>query len=94
MALADTALSAREPTSTLSPRRENAFARAAELGRELELRDGSGALVPADFIELTEWPGAAPEVAALLRLRGSHAPVPAPVTPSPPGGAGRGKPAT
>lgn len=47
--------------------------RAAELGRALELRDATGALVPTDFIDLTEWPGGHPEVAAIVGLRDSHA---------------------
>ena len=54
-----------------------ALARASSQGRALELRDRAGALVPADFIELTEWPGGTPEVAAFIRLRDAHAPVPA-----------------
>src|SRR5687768_6387916 len=45
-----------------------ALARATSQGRALELRDGTGALVPVDFIELTEWPGGTPEVAAFIRL--------------------------
>ena len=55
--------------------------RAAELGRALELRDAAGALVPTDYIELTEWPGGHPEIAALIGLRDSHAGVPARVRP-------------
>jgi hypothetical protein len=31
--------------------------------------------VPVDFIELTDWPGGTPEVAAFIRLRDAHAPV-------------------
>ena len=54
-----------------------ALRRAAALGRDLELRDPAGALVPADFIELTEWPSGAPQVAAFIQLREAHAPVPA-----------------
>jgi hypothetical protein len=57
---------------------ETALAAAAELGRALELRDGAGALVPADFIDLTDCPGGAPEVAAIISLRDSHARQPAP----------------
>ena len=49
----------------------------AELGRGLELRDATGALVPTDFIELTEWPGGSPEVAATIRFREAHAAIPA-----------------
>jgi hypothetical protein len=55
--------------------------RGAALGRALELRDVAGALVPADFIELTDWPGRRPEVAAFVRLRETHAPVLADVLP-------------
>jgi hypothetical protein len=28
--------------------------------------------VPADFVELTDWPGGHPEVAVLVRFRGAH----------------------
>lgn len=61
---------------------ETALGRAAGLGRALELRDSAGALVPTDFIDLTDWPGGAPQVAAIISLRDSHArqaaPSPAP----------------
>ena len=57
---------------------ETTLGRAAELGRVLELRDAAGALVPTDFIDLTDWPGGAPEVAAIIGLRDSHAQHPAP----------------
>jgi hypothetical protein len=62
---------------------ETALGHAAELGRALELRDSAGALVPTDFIDLTDWPGGAPEVAAMIGLRDSHAREPAPA-PAPP----------
>ena len=58
---------------------------AAALGRVLELRDASGALVPVDFIELTEWPGWNVQFAAFVGLRDSHAIVPAKVRPRPRG---------
>jgi hypothetical protein len=58
--------------------RRDALRQGAELGRVLELRDATGALVPTDFIELTDWPGGNPEVAAMIRLRVSHARRPAP----------------
>jgi hypothetical protein len=64
----------------------DALRRGAELGRVLELRDAAGALVPTDFIELTDWPGGNPEVAAMIRLRSSHARMPAPEPPPPLGG--------
>ena len=51
----------------------HALAQGAELGRMLELRDTTGALVPTDFIELTEWPGGSPEYAAFVRLRDANA---------------------
>ena len=70
-----------------------ALRRGAELGRALELRDEAGALVPVDYVELTEWPGGNPEVAAMLRLRDAHAPVPASVHPAPRGGSGTSSPA-
>ena len=72
-ALADVALE-RHPLAP-SDREKDPLRRGAELGRVLELRDLSGALVPTDFIELTEWPGGTPEVAAMLRFRDAHAPV-------------------
>lgn len=56
---------------------ERALGRGAELGRALELRDATGVLVPTDFIELSEWRGGNPEVAALIRFRFSHTGVPA-----------------
>ena len=51
---------------------QEALRRGADLGRSLELRDPTGALVPADFVELTDWPGGHPEVAVLVRFRGAH----------------------
>jgi hypothetical protein len=60
---------------------ERALGRGAELGRTLELRDATGLLVPTDFIELSEWRGGNPEIAALIRFRLSHAAVPARLPP-------------
>lgn len=76
-------------------RAANAFAlqEAAELGRVLELRDASGVLVPVDFIELTEWPGGNIEFAAFVRLRDSHALMPATVRPRPRGDSDSAAPA-
>jgi len=64
-----------EPTAAAADQAlmQTALRRAAELGRSLELRDAAGALVPTDFIDLTEWPGGHPEVAAIVGLRDSHA---------------------
>ena len=76
-ALADIALG--QPANTVL------LGRASELGGSLELCDATGALMPVDFIELTDWPGGAPEVAAFIQLRDAHAPVHATV-PSPPRG--------
>ena len=83
-ALADTALSRPTPADA-----QFAFAlrRGVELGRELELRDEAGALVPTDYIELTDWPGGEPEIAALIRLRDAHAGAHARVAPRTSGGA-------
>jgi hypothetical protein len=89
-ALADTALS--RPTPASAPV-ASALRRGAELGRELELRDEAGALVPADYIELTDWPGGEPEIAALIRLRDAHAGAPARVPPRTSGGADAHSPA-
>ena len=94
LALADTTLGLVAPTGISSARREATLALGAALGRELELRDAAGALVPADFIDLTEWPGGNPEVAAFIGFRDSHAATPAPVHPRRLGGAGGEKPAT
>ena len=47
-----------------------ALQRGAELGRDLELLDHRGELVPTDFIELGEWPGEEPEVRAWIGFRG------------------------
>lgn len=81
VALADVALG-RHP---VDPR---ALERAVILGGALELRDRAGVLVPADYIELTDWPGGTPSVAAFIRLRESHAPVPAVAPPCPRGDSG------
>jgi len=70
-----------------------ALSRAAALARALELRDTTGALVPVDFTELTDWPGGTPEVAALVRLREAHAPVSAKVPVTPRGDADTSAPA-
>jgi hypothetical protein len=43
-------------------------------------------MVPTDYIELTDWPGGEPAVAAFIRLRDAHAGVPARVPPPPVGG--------
>ena len=72
---------------------ERALGRGAELGRELELRDATGLLVPTDFIELSEWRGGNPEVAALIRFRLSHAAVPARLPPRESGGSDAAAPA-
>ncbi len=89
-ALANVALPSAAPAV---PENQEALRRGAEIGRELELRDSSGALVPADFVELTEWPGGDPEVAALARFRDSHAAVRAVVRRPPGSGAGALHPA-
>ena len=94
LALADTTLGLVVPTGESPERRETALTLGAALGRELELRDAAGALVPADFIELTEWPGGNPEVAAFIGFRDSHAAIPASVRPRRFGGAGGETPAT
>jgi hypothetical protein len=70
-----------------------ALQHAAALGRAVELRDSTGALVPVDFIELTDWPGSKPEVAAFIRLRGAHARVQARVSPQPRGDSDTSAPA-
>ncbi|HJU69012.1 MAG TPA: hypothetical protein VJ650_12310 [Gemmatimonadaceae bacterium] len=72
---------------------ERALGRGAELGRALELRDPTGLLVPTDFIELSEWQGGNPEVAALIRFRLSHAAVPARLPPRESGGTDAAAPA-
>lgn len=66
-ALADVAL-ARESRDRVADT-GLALERGATLGRALELRDATGALVATDFIELTEWSGGSPEVAAIVRFR-------------------------
>jgi len=81
IAFADIALGGREVSS--GPRIASALRRGAELGRALEPRDVSGALVPTDFIELTEWPRGSPEIAAMIRFRHAHATSPAAVQPPP-----------
>jgi len=46
----------------------------AVLGRTLELRDERGNPVPVDFIDLTDWSGAEPEIVAFVRFREAAAP--------------------
>ena len=94
LALADSTLGMVVPKGESPERREAALALGATLGRELELRDAAGALVSADFIELTEWPGGNPEVAAFIGFRDSHTAVPASVLRRRLGGAGGETPAT
>lgn len=89
-ALADTALC--NPGSA-SAHAADTLRRGAELGRALELRDAAGALVPTDYIELTDWPRGEPPVAALIRLRDAHAGVPARIPPRPVGGTDTQSPA-
>jgi len=84
VALADVALG--------SPANAGALHDAIVLGRALELRDATGTLVPVDYIELTHWPGGTPEVAAFIRIREAHAPVPARVPPKPVGGSDSSSP--
>jgi len=55
----------------------SALDRGAALGKDLELRDARGELVPTDFIELAEWPGEDPEVRAWVGIRGVAAGRPA-----------------
>jgi len=55
----------------------DALQRGAALGKDLELRDSAGELVPTDFIELAEWPGEDPEVRAWIGFRGVPAAQPA-----------------
>ena len=81
-ALSAVALGARGGSELRPLASETALGRGAELGRALELRDRAGALVPTDFIDLTDWPGGTPEVAALIGLRNSHAREPA-IAPAP-----------
>ena len=85
VALADVALG--------RPANAVALNRAVDLGRALELRDTAGALVPVDFVELTDWPGGTPEVAAFIRMHEAHAPVPAIVPPPPHAGSDASAPA-
>ena len=47
-----------------------ALQQGATLGRDLELIDRNGELVPTDFIELGEWPGEDPRVRAWIGFRG------------------------
>ncbi len=47
-----------------------ALQQGAALGRDLELIDRAGELVPTDFIELGEWPGEDPQVRAWISFRG------------------------
>jgi len=81
VALSSVALAGSGEAAGPQLRSQTALRRAAELGRALELRDAAGALVPTDFIDLTDWPGGHPEVAAIVGLRDSHAGVRAVVRP-------------
>lgn len=89
-ALADVALCR---AGLASPQANHALQRGVELGRVLELRDSAGAMVPTDYIELTDWLGGEPAVAAFIRLRDAHAGVPARVPPPPVGGTDADAPA-
>lgn len=89
-ALADTALGT---VGAEHAHAMHALRHGAELGRALELRDATGAPVPTDYIELTDWPTGEPAVAALIRLRDAHANVAARVPPRPAGGADAASPA-
>ena len=77
IALSQVALAGTGETALPPVRSQTALHRGAELGRALELRDATGALVPTDFIDLTDWPGGEPAVAAIVGLRDSHAARPA-----------------
>jgi hypothetical protein len=77
VALSRVALAGAGETALPQIRSQTTLHRAAELGRALELRDAAGALVPTDFIDLTDWPGGEPAVAAIVGLRDSHAARPA-----------------
>jgi len=48
----------------------SALQQGVALGRDLELIDRNGELVPTDFIELGEWPGEDPRVRAWIGFRG------------------------
>ncbi len=48
----------------------SALQQGVTLGKDLELIDRAGELVPTDFIELGEWPGEDPEVRAWISFRG------------------------
>jgi len=48
----------------------SALQQGVALGKDLELIDRAGELVPTDFIELGEWPGEDPEVRAWIGFRG------------------------
>ena len=78
IALADAAIGGQSGRAT-----DGALRSGVELGRMLELRDDSGVLVPTDFIELTEWPGGSPELAAMIRFRDAQAAVPASIRVAP-----------
>jgi len=69
-----------------------AFARAAALGRALELRDAWGGLVATDFIELLDRPGAEPPLAAFVGFRMAPAGAPAPAPPRRGGGPDASRP--
>lgn len=59
------------------------LARAATLGRQLELRDAAGRLVPTRFIELVAPLNPDEPVAAIIGTAEAMAPVPAPLEPPP-----------
>ena len=93
VALSQVALAGSGEMALPPVRSQTVLHRAAELGRALELRDAAGALVPTDFIDLTDWPGGEPAVAAIVGLRDSHAARPAVERPPPLGGADSAPPA-
>lgn len=70
----------------------DALARGAELGRELELRDPRGAPVAVDWIELMDFAGSPPEIAAWVRVRTAPSAVVASGAPQPRGGADTSRP--
>ena len=67
---------------------QSALHTGGELGRDLELRDSAGNLVPTDFIELTDWPDETPAVRAWIGLHGVPAGKSAPYPPRSRGGSG------
>jgi len=71
----------------------DALHRGAALGKDLELHDSAGRLVPTAFIELAEWPGEVPEVRAWIGIRGVPAGQPARKRPCSTGGSESAPPA-